>query len=355
MASTSPISSSSTSKTTSVPESRVNHPITVGDTTVSPGRKVQLELPFAIRITGATESLPVKVINGRSAGPVVWLSAAVHGDELNGLQIIRRVLMDLDAKTLRGAVIAAPIVNPLGFMIESRYLPDRRDLNRSFPGSARGSSAARLAHLFMSQIVDQCSVGIDLHTATNHRTNLPQVRANLDDPATLKLARAFGAPFSIHAKLRDGSLRQAAVERDKTVLLYEAGQAHRFDEDAIEAGVAGVLRSLRSLRMIDARLPRAPRTRLIRRTRWVRARRGGIVEQEVKLGEYVEAGQIVASISDVFGIRPSRVKSSETGWVIARSLKPLVNSGDVLVHIAAKSGPDRDDPAEKGRSPSSPS
>lgn len=327
-------------------ETKVNQPITVGDTTIPPGRKVQVELPFAMLVSGATESMPVKVINGRSAGPVVWLSSAIHGDELNGLQVIRRVISQVDAKMLRGAIIATPIVNPLGFMIESRYTPDRRDLNRSFPGSARGSTAARIAHLFMSQVVEHCSVGIDLHTATNHRINIPQVRANLDDAGTLKLARAFGAPFSIHAKLRDGSLRQAAAERDKLVLLYEAGQAHRFDDDAIEAGMVGVLRALRSLRMIDVRLPRATRTRLIRRTRWIRARRGGIVDFEAGLGDYVESGQVVASISDVFGARPSRVKSSETGWVIARSLKPIVNSGDALVHIACESGPDRDDRAE---------
>ena len=308
-----------------VPE-KVNEPITVGGVTVDPGRKVQIELPFARVVTGATESLPVKVINGRSAGPNIWLSAAIHGDELNGIQIIKRVIRDLDAKTLRGAVIAVPIVNPLGFIIESRYLPDRRDLNRSFPGSARGSTASRLAFLFMEQVVSQCTVGIDLHTATNHRMNLPQVRANLDDPDTLSLARAFGAPFSIHARLRDGSLRQAAVERGKTMLLYEAGQAHRFDDDAIEAGVAGVMRTLRAMGMVDMRLPRVRATRLIRRTKWVRARRGGIVDMLVHLGDRVEKGQVVASISDA-----------------------LVNLGDSLVHIATETGPDRDEPAEKLR------
>jgi uncharacterized protein len=126
----------------------------------------------------------------------------------------------------------------------------------------------------MEQVVAHCSVGIDLHTATNHRINHPQIRADLDDPATLELARAFGAPFSIHARVRDGSLRQAAAERDNTVLVYEAGQAHRFEPDPIETGVAGVMRALRHLGMIDARLPRADPTRLIRRTRWVRARQG---------------------------------------------------------------------------------
>lgn len=320
----------------------------MGDVTVLPGRKIQIELPFAKVVTGATESLPVKVINGRSAGPNVWLSAAIHGDELNGIQIIRRVIKELDAKMLRGAVIAVPIVNPLGFITQSRYLPDRRDLNRSFPGSARGSTASRLAHLFMEQVVDQCSVGIDLHTATNHRINHPQLRANLDDPTTLELARAFAAPFSIHARLRDGSLRQAAAERDKTVLLYEAGQAHRFDDDAIETGVVGVMRTLRALGMIDVRLPRVRQTRLIRRTRWVRARRGGIADIQVALGQHVVNGETLASISDAFGMRPTQVKASETGWVIAQSLRPLVNSGDSLVHIASARGPDRDEQAEKG-------
>jgi predicted deacylase len=328
------------------PDIRINEPIKVGEVTVQPGRKVQIELPFARVVTGATETLPVKVINGRSSGPNVWLSAAIHGDELNGIQIIRRVIKELDAKNLRGAVIAVPIVNPLGFITQSRYLPDRRDLNRSFPGSARGSTASRLAHLFMEQVVNHCTVGIDLHTATNHRINHPQIRANLDDPATLRLVKAFGAPFSIHARLRDGSLRQAASERGKTVLLYEAGQAHRFDDAAIETGVIGVMRSLRSLGMVDARLPRARPTRLIRRTRWVRARRGGIVDIQVGLGDHVTEDQAVASIADAFGMRPTQVKAAETGWVIAHSLRPLVNSGDSLVHIAAEQGPDRDEPAD---------
>ena len=146
----------------------------------------------------------------------MWLSAAIHGDELNGIEIVRRVIAQLDAKTLKGAVLAAPTVNPLGFLIESRYLPDHQDLNRSFPGSKRGSTASRLAHLFINEVVSQYSVGFDLHTATNHRTNIAQIRANVDDAATLRLAKAFGTPFTIHAKQRRGSLRQAATELGAT-------------------------------------------------------------------------------------------------------------------------------------------
>lgn len=325
----------------------LNEPITIGKTRVDPGRKMRIELPFARVPTGSVESLPVAVINGRSSGPNVWISAAVHGDELNGIEIVRLVLRRLEAKTLRGALIAVPIVNPLGFMNESRYLPDRRDLNRSFPGSARGSTAARLADLFMNEVVSHCSVGIDLHTATNHRTNTPQLRADLDDHTTLRLVKAFGAPFAIHAKQRKGSLRAAAVEAGKTALLYEAGQAHRFEDEAIKPGVAGIMRTLRSLGMIDARLPRAAPTRLIRRTRWMRARRGGLAEMLVRLGEHVEVGQPVTDISDAFSTRPTTVKATEAGWVIARTLRPLVNAGDALVHIAASMGPDSDEPAER--------
>ena len=318
-----------------MPDTKRNEDITVGEVTVKPGRKKRIELPFARVAIGSDETLPVAV-NGRGAGPHVWLSAAIHGDELNGVEIIRRVMKSLEAKSLRGAVIAVPIVNPLGFMIESRYLPDRRDLNRAFPGSKRGSTASRLAHLFMEQVVSQCSVGIDLHTATNHRTNTPQIRADVDDPDTFRLAGAFAAP-----------LRKAATDRGATVLVYEAGEPHRFNEEAIESGYLGVMRTLREMDMLDARLPRAPRTQVVRRTRWVRARRGGLAEIQVKLGDYVEKGEVVAAISDAFGARATRVKATETGWVIAKTLQPLVNTGDALVHIGAESGPDKDEPADR--------
>ena len=305
---------------------------------------MRIELPFARMPTGSSAALPIAVINGRTAGPNVWISGGIHGDEINGVEVVRLAMRALDARSLRGAVIAVPIVNPLGFLMRSRYLPDRRDLNRFFPGSPRGSTASRLAHLFMTEVVSHCSVGIDCHTASNHRMNLPQIRANVDDVETMRLARAFGAPFTVDSRVRDGSLRQAATERGIKMMVFEGGQSDRFDDDAIDSGLNGIMRTLRSMGMIDATLPRARPTRVIRRTRWIRARRGGLVEIESTLGDRVEKGAVVARISDAFGVRPTSVKSTTTGWVIARTLSPLVNPGDPLVHIAAESMPDEGEP-----------
>jgi predicted deacylase len=310
-----------------------NDPITIGRTTVRPGRKVRIELPFARLPTGSPAHLPIAVINGRSEGPIVWISGGIHGDEINGVQVVRETMKALDARNLHGAVIAVPIVNPLGFLMRSRYLPDRRDLNRAFPGSPRGSTASRLAHLFMTEVVSHCSVGIDCHTASNHRMNLPQIRADVDDPETGRLARAFGAPFAIQSRVRDGSLREAATELGIKMLVYEGGQSDRFDEEVIDFGVSGIMRTIRALGMIDVELPAPSNTRFLGRTRWVRARRGGLVEIEVALGDYVAQGQVVARISDAFGVRPTQVKSTLAGWVVSRTLSPLVNPGDPLVNV----------------------
>lgn len=279
--------------------------------------------------------MPVVVINGKHPGPTVWLSGAIHGDELNGVEVVRRVLPHIDQRTLRGAIIAVPVVNVFGFVEQSRYLPDGRDLNRSFPGSARGSMASQLAALFMKEVVMQCELGIDLHTAAAHRTNVPQVRANLEDAETLELAEAFGAPFIVDARLRDGSLRAAATKRGIKVLLYEAGQIHRFDEQAIDAGVHGVLRVLHSMGMGTWDTPSYAPPIEVRTTRWVRARRAGLMQLETDLGAKVEKGDVLASISDALGNRSTRVTASAAGHVIALNQNPLVTQGEALVHIAS--------------------
>lgn len=307
----------------------------IGAVRVRPGSSRELEIPITTLVTGAAVSLPVRVIHGRTDGPTVWINAAIHGDEVVGVEVIRQVMSRLSAKTLRGTLIAVPIVNVFGFTSGDRYLPDRRDLNRSFPGSPRGSLASRIAHLMMTEVVDKCSVGIDLHTGSDRRSNLPQIRCDLDDPHTRSLAEAFHAPLLYHARLRDGSLRSAARERGSRVLLYEAGEAWRFDDWAIDAGVAGVLRVLHHLDMVDSAPPPPETPPLVtRRSGWVRARTTGILKTDVALGDRVTVGDRLGSLTNSFGRTLRLVRADRSGVVVGLTEAPLVNRGDAIAHIA---------------------
>lgn len=285
----------------------------------------------------APMSLPLQVLCGNRAGPRLFVSAAIHGDEINGVEIIRRLLQLPLLARLRGTLIAVPIVNVYGFVNRSRYLPDRRDLNRSFPGSELGSMAARLAHRFLTTIVDNSDYGIDLHTAAIHRDNLPQVRANLDDPETARIARAFHVPVLLNANSRDGSLRQIAAERGIPMLLYEAGEALRFDEHCIRAGLKGVVSVLRELAMLprsSSRPGRRPEPVVARASGWVRAGSSGILRVTAALGARVRRDQVIGVIADPFGTQELAVTANASGIIIGRHNLPLVNEGEALFHIA---------------------
>ncbi|GAA2171972.1 succinylglutamate desuccinylase/aspartoacylase family protein [Agrococcus versicolor] len=306
----------------------------IGSVRVRAGQQQDVELPITRLVTGGDATLPVRVVHGREPGPTVWVDAAIHGDEVLGVEIIRQVLAAVSARTLRGTLLAVPVVNVLGFMTGDRYLPDGRDLNRSFPGSARGSLASRIAHLLMTEVVSKCDVGIDLHTAAARRSNLPQIRADLDDPETRRLAEAFGAPVMLHARLRDGSLRQAAREAGGTVLLYEAGEAMRFEEEPIAVGVAGVLRVLAALDMLDVEANDDEPPVAAFASGWMRARASGILHLEVDLGAQVEDGQRLGRIADAFGDNGRIVRADRSGIVIGLTRAPIVHAGDALVHVA---------------------
>jgi uncharacterized protein len=308
----------------------------IGGTIVEPDTRKTLELPVASLYSHAPMTLPVQVVCGKYDGPRLFVCAAVHGDEINGVEIIRRLLRLPLLKKLRGTLIAIPIVNVYGFVNRSRYLPDRRDLNRSFPGSVRGSMAARLADLFLNEIVDQSDYGIDLHTGAIHRDNLPQIRANLDDEATARIANAFHVPVLLNSDLRDGSLREIAAERGIPMLLYEAGEALRFDEHAIRAGVKGVIAVMRELKMIPAssRQRRRQEPVVARSTIWVRAERSGILRSTAALGTRVRKGEIIGVIADPFGEQEHEVYAGNHGIIIGRTNLPLVNEGEALFHIA---------------------
>ena len=310
--------------------------MTIGDVTVAPGERANINLPVADLYTSTSLGMPVKVICGRKPGPVLFISAAIHGDELNGVEIVRRLLRRKVLRSLRGTLLAVPVVNVHGFLDQSRYLPDRRDLNRSFPGSAKGSIAARLAHLFMREIVEKADYGIDLHTGALNRRNLPQIRANIDDDRTLELAKVFGAPVVINSNIRDGSLREAAAELGVPLLLYESGEALRFDELCIKGGIRGILNVMHHLDMLPGSKKAARSDCVIARTtRWVRAAESGIVTNRVNLGARVAEGEPLATISDPLGDNEVRVVAPFDGIVIGSSNLPLAHEGDALFHIAS--------------------
>jgi hypothetical protein len=309
-------------------------PLLLAGQEVPAGRKRHVELPLGALVTGTPISLTVQALHGRTDGPRVWLTAAIHGDEVAGVEIIRRVLAQLDARSLAGTLLAIPVVNVHGFVTGDRYLPDRRDLNRSFPGSPRGSMASRIASIMMREVIEGADVGIDLHTGAFGRTNLPQIRADLDDPRTLELARVFGSPIAIHAPERDGSLRQAARETGQTVLLFEGGEALRFGEHAIAAGTAGVLRVLEAVGMIEGVADVGDDPVLSRRTGWIRATRSGVVHPEHWLGDRVAKGGVVARVVGPQGERLGRLTARHDGVVIGIGQHPLVNRGDAVIHIA---------------------
>jgi len=314
----------------------LNKPFQIGETMVDPGKRANISLPVADLYTSTSLSMPVQVICGRRPGPVLFVSAAIHGDELNGVEVIRRLLRLKILNSIRGTLIAVPIVNVHGFLNQSRYLPDRRDLNRSFPGSAKGSIAARLANTFFTQIVSKADYGVDLHTGAINRSNLPQIRGNLDDQKTLDLANAFGVPVVINANIRDNSLRACVADTGVPILIYEAGEALRFDEICIRAGLRGVLNIMRAIGMLPEKRPGRKKVSplLARSTSWVRAPDSGIFNTDVQLGNSVTKGQRLGSISDPLGDASEVMAAPFDGIVIGRSNLPLAHEGDALFNIA---------------------
>ena len=308
----------------------------LGGIEVSAGTRRTVDLPVSVLSNHIPVSLPVHVVHGRKDGPVMFISAAIHGDEVLGVEIIRRVLNHPALRQLAGTLLAVPIVNAYGFINHSRYLPDRRDLNRSFPGSDQGSLASLLADIFMRHVVLRSSVGIDLHTAALHRSNLPQLRISPGRPALRDMAEAFAPPAIIVSSLREGSLRRTALDNDVDVLLFEGGEALRFDEIAIRAGVFGTLRVMKHLGLLSAKSIKPARTKPVysHQSHWLRAPKGGILRAFRTSGDFVAEGDVIGIVSDPFGEAETELRAPNGGVVIGRTNLPVVNRGDALFHIA---------------------
>ena len=316
----------------------------IGGEIVPPGTKKLVDLPVSRLSNHTPVTLPVHVLHGHEPGPTLFVSAAIHGDELNGVEIIRRLLKTLGAGSLRGTVLCVPIVNAYGFIGRSRYLPDRRDLNRAFPGSPTGSLAARLAHLFLTEVVLRSQFGIDLHTAAVHRVNLPQIRsAFASNPRCRELGLAFGVEVMLEAPERAGSLRKAARERGIDVLVYEGGEGLRFDEFAIRAGLDGLIKVMLSQGMLElpdgvqaatASSAKARPTVFANASRWLRAPEGGVLRTTRRIGDMVSEGEVIGAVANPYEDAETEIRSDRRGIIIGRTTLPVVNMGDALFHIA---------------------
>lgn len=310
-------------------------------TQVFPGQHRQVHFEIGKLYDQTAPSIRVEVLRGRKPGPGMFVSAAIHGDEINGVEIVRRLLQSKALRRLRGTLLAVPVLNIYGFDGLSRYFPDRRDLNRCFPGSERGSLASQVAYAFLNEVVAKADFGIDLHTAGVYRNNLPQVRGTLSDPQVVKLAEAFSAPVTLHAGLRDGSLRSSADEHGVPTIVYEAGEPLRFDESAIKIGVRGILSVMRAQNMLPELVRKQPRATVFAKdTHWVRAAAAGILHKRVKTGTAVREGDVMAAITGPIGDPHTFIEARRDGIVIGERTLPLVHRGDAVFHVATFQDPE---------------
>ncbi len=317
-------------------------PVRIAGLEIAPGSHATAMLPVPELFMRNGASMPVHVFHGKRPGPSLFVSGAVHGDEIIGVEIVRRLVRLKRLHNLRGTLFAVPVVNIYGFMMNSRYLPDRRDLNRFFPGSEKGSLASRLAGVFMEEVVVRCTHGIDLHCGSNHRVNLPHVRGDMADDECNGMARAFTAPVVIDSPGVDGSLRQAAMERGIKVLLYEGGEALRFDGMVINAGIRGVVAVMEHLGMLPvSRRRRLGELHVARSTSWCRAPVSGLFNCVVKLGQHVEEQQLLGTVADPFSAQEHPVYPEMEGIIIGKQTLPSIYKGDALLHIAHFDRPGR--------------
>lgn len=312
------------------------NPFLIADISVAAGTRARAEIVVARLYDFTKMTVPIEVVHGREEGPVLFVTAAIHGDEINGVEIIKRLLHEPIFENMKGTLIAVPIVNVFGFNAKQRYLPDRRDLNRCFPGAADGPLASQLAHAIMREVISKSTHGIDLHTGAIHRTNLPHIRASIDNDEMDALAQAFGAPLIVHSGLRDGSLREAAREAGVSVLLYEGGEALRFNEEVIQLGLKGVISVMRHIGMLPAEASGAApaNSRVSTASYWARAPHSGMLSTACAVGNKVSAGQVLGTICDPFGRHCFDVTAKEAGVIIGMTMLPLLNEGDAIFHVA---------------------
>ncbi len=297
------------------------------------GENHDVTFPIAESYSGVTIRVPVRICRAVDDGPVVFVTAALHGDEINGTGAIRHLIHDADFQLLRGAVILVPVLNLLAFERHSRYLPDRRDLNRCFPGSASGSLASRMARTIFDEIVQRCDYGIDLHTAAVRRTNFPNVRGDMQNAAVAELARSFGSEIIINGKGPRGAFRREACRAGCPSIIMEGGEVWKVEPGIVETSVRGVQNVLRGLGMLDGAIDSPDYQVVIERTKWIRADRGGFMRFHVKPGEIVEAEQPLATNSNLIGHERKTLYAPFDAVILGMTTLPSVSPGEPVCHL----------------------
>ena len=305
----------------------------IGGENIGRGETRQIYLKIARLPTYTNIDLPVTVIRSENPGPVLLLSGGLHGDEINGIEIVRRLIGRKLIKPEFGTVIAIPLMNVYGFIQNVRGVPDGKDINRSFPGSKTGSLAMLVAHTLMNEIVPKIDIGLDFHTGGASRANFPQIRCVFEDDKNMELAKAFGAPVTLHSSLINKSFRKAAYSKGKHILVYETGESMRFDEEGIQIGIDGTLRVMKHLGMIK-NAPEPQETEFYSKSTWIRASYAGLYHSKIELGDKVIKKQIIGAITDPFGSEKFIIKSKHDGRIIGLNYSPVLHKGDAIAHLA---------------------
>lgn len=316
---------------------KVQKTIKINGKEIKPGMNAEVNLNVYRMPTKTIMEVPVHVFRSVKEGPVVLLLAGMHGDEINGIEIVRKLLRGKHFHNLLcGTVIAIPIINIISFLNGSRDLPDGRDLNRCFPGSQSGSLGSRIAYDLMNEIIPQVDFGIDFHTGGAKINNYPQIRCVFEDAKNIELGKMFGAPFVLNSEYRDKTLRKEASVKGKHILVYEGGESLRFNKLAITEGINGCLRMLKNLNMIDAAVPES-KTLVLNNTRWVRAAISGLFRTTKKYGSFIEKGEVIGTISDPYGENELELLAPDNGFIVGINNQPVINEGDALIHIGVES------------------
>lgn len=300
---------------------------------IAPGEEKVVDVNIARLPSHTTIDISIIIARATESGPVLLLTGGLHGDEINGSEIVRRIIENNDHIPKIGTVICIPIINIYGFIYFSRYVPDGKDVNRSFPGNRNGSLASRMANFLTKEILPIIDYGIDFHTGGADRTNYPQIRCMMKDERNVRLAEAFHAPFTLDSKYRPNSLRQTANKLGKNILVYEGGESARFDEYAIKEGVNGAKRLMQHLKMRDEAEKADYDNLIIKNSSWVRAKRSGVFLSTVKSGEKINKNQLLGHINDPFGGFKNKVTSTVNGYVIGLNHNPIIHEGDALMHL----------------------